>query len=262
MTAALAAVQSEDLGGGFRFTRQAAGGAVIVADALTPLGFHGLMSPASVNARVREEFHVWANAVLPGAGSRLRGVDQVHGAHVVHAEPLRDGRRVEADGVIAASAQDAPVVMAADCAPVWLVDPGHRVVALLHAGWRGIAAGVIEAGVRACAERGANAHQLVAAIGPHLQMCCFEVGPEVAIQFPGHTRPAAALVVERQRDDSVALDAASAIAARLSSQGVRTIHFALACTRCRGDILHSYRRNGKGGPLMGALGMHADFGAP
>jgi YfiH family protein len=257
VTASLEAIQSDDLGGGFRYTRHAPGFGAIVAGALAPLGFHGLMSAAFVNARDRETFREWADAVNPGAGSRLRGVDQVHGATVVGAESLRDGRRVEADGVIATSAKDAPVVLAADCAPVWLIDPARRIVALVHAGWRGVSAGVIESGVRGCVEIGALADQLVAAVGPHLQACCFEVGPEVAARFPGHTRPAAGLVVERQRADSVALDLASAITARLNAQRVETVHISSACTRCRADILHSYRRNGKGGPLMGAFGIAA-----
>jgi len=253
MSAALEALQSEDLGGGFRFAELRAGRTGIIAGALAPLGFHGFMSAASVNARNHSEFHAWAEMISSGAASRLRGVDQVHGASVVDAKTLRDGRRVEADGVIADSTQDVPVVMAADCAPVWLIDPARQVFALVHAGWRGIVAGVIEAGVRACIGRGAEARQLVAAVGPHLQTCCFEVGPDVAAQFPGHTCPTATLVIERHRNDSVSLDAASAIAARLRSEGVRTIHVARACTRCRADILHSYRRNGKGGPLMGAI---------
>jgi YfiH family protein len=179
----------------------------------------------------------------------------VHSAKVVPAASLRDGRRVEADGVVAADAQDAPVVMAADCAPVWLFDPAKEIVGLVHAGWRGVAAGVIEAGVLSATESGAAAQRLVAAIGPHLQACCFEVGPDVAAQFPGHARPAATLVIERRRSDSVALDLSSAIEARLRAVHVQTIHTALACTRCRADILHSYRRNGKGGPLMGAIGF-------
>jgi YfiH family protein len=253
-----ASVDGDDLGGGFRHTRQVAGG-VIAAEALAPLGVHAFMSTADLNARDRAAFTAWANSVAPGAGSRLRGVDQVHGSEIVRADTLRDGRRVEADGVVAASPHDAPVVLAADCAPVWLIDPVSQVVALVHAGWRGVAAGVIETGVHACVEQGASAADLVAAIGPHLQACCFEVGPEVAVQFPKHIRPATTLAVERRRTDSCALDLASAIAARLASARVRTIHTADACTRCRADILHSYRRNGKGGPLMGAFAI---FGGP
>lgn len=261
MTVAFDAVRSEDLGGGFRYFVPASGDAVIVAGALAPLGFHGLMSPASVNARDGASFRVWIESVRPGCGSRLRGVDQVHGATVVGANSLRDGLRVDADGVVAASAQDVPVVMAADCAPVWLVDPRSQTFALVHAGWRGIVAGIIEAGVGACLDLGAVPEHLVAAVGPHLQPCCFEVGPEVAVRFKGYTRPAGTLVVDRQRSDSVALNLSSAIAARLNSRGVNTVHSSLACTRCRADLLHSYRRNGKGGPLMGAVVAPAS-GAP
>lgn len=255
MTGALEVSGRDDLGGGFYHTRLAAGGAVIVGGALADTGMHALMSPAHVNARDRAALRQWVAAACPGADSHLRGVDQVHGSTVVAAVSLRDGRRVEADGVIAVDAQDVPVVMAADCAPVWLFDPSRRIVALLHAGWRGVAAGVIEAGVRTATESGGEARRLVAAVGPHLQACCFEVGPEVAAQFAGHTRPAATLVIERQRNDSVALDLSSAIAARLRAVHVPAIHAALACTRCRADILHSYRRNGKGGPLMAAVGF-------
>jgi YfiH family protein len=256
LNAALQSVDGDDLGGGFRHTRAIAGG-VIAAGALAPFGIHGFMSTAAVNARDRVAFAAWADMAASGAASRLRGVDQVHGAEIVRADSLRDGRRVEADGIVASSPHDFPAVLAADCAPVWLVDPSARIVALVHAGWRGVAAGVIEAGVRACVENSGSAAQLTAAIGPHLQACCFEVGPEVAVQFPKHIRPAATLLVERRRADSCALDLASAIAARLSAAHVRTIHTAAACTRCRADILHSYRRNGKGGPLMGAF---ATFG--
>jgi YfiH family protein len=244
----------DDLGGGFRHTQPSTGG-VIAAESLAALGVRGFMSTVGVNARDRSAFAAWADSVATGAGSRLRGVDQVHGAEIVRADSLRDGRRVEADGVVSSSPHDAPVVVAADCAPVWLVDPEARVVALVHAGWRGVAAGVIEAGVRACVEAGASAAQLTAAVGPHLQACCFEIGPEVAVKFPKHIRPAANLVIERRRADSCALDLASAIAARLSAARVRTIHSAQVCTRCRSDLLHSYRRNGKGGPLMGAFAM-------
>ena len=257
MTVALESANSEDLGGQFRFNPHPAHRDVIEAGALTAFGFQAIMSPSGVNARERAEFRAWAEESIPGVGSRLRSVDQVHGASVVGAESLRDGHRVEADGVITHSPQDAAVVMAADCAPVWIADPASGVIALVHAGWRGVAAGVIEAGVRALVAGSTKPQHLIVAVGPHLQACCFEIGPELAVQFPAQTRPASTLLVERKRPDSVALDLASAIDERLSSQGVLNIHISHACTRCRSDILHSYRRNGKGGPLMGAIGVVA-----
>jgi YfiH family protein len=255
------AIAREDLGGGFLFVADssgAAGGevgcAAIVGIGL-PDGYEALMTPASVNARKRQELSDWVERRAPGAAARLRGVDQVHSAIVLHSVELRDGSRHEADGVCASSAEDIPVVMAADCAPVWLVDSSARVVALVHAGWRGTGGGIIEAGIRAVLSHGGRSERTVAAIGPHLQSCCFEIGPEVASQFVGFTRPADVLLVERKRSDSVALDLAAAIASRLRETGVRTIHAAEACTRCRADLLHSYRRNGKGGPLMAALAL-------
>jgi YfiH family protein len=255
MTHARPAAGEEDLGGGFRYVPHLGAAGAIIAGSLEPFGIDGLMSTAAVNARDRDAFRAWADALRPGLSPRLRGVDQVHGATIVAAENVRGDQRLEADGVSAGSADDAPVIMAADCAPVWLADPQRKAVALVHAGWRGIAAGVLEAGVRACEERGAQPGSLIAAIGPHLGPCCFEIGPEVAAQFSGHTQPATSLVVERQRTDSVALNAASAISARLRAAGVRSVHVSHACTRSRGDILHSFRRNGKGGPLMGAIGV-------
>jgi YfiH family protein len=252
----------EDLGGGFHFVADSSGAAIVGSG--LPDGYEALMTPASVNARSRPELTEWIEHRAPGAAARLRGVDQVHSAIVLDADELRDGSRREADGVCSAAPDHIPVVMAADCAPVWLVDAAARVFALVHAGWRGTSSGIIEAGMRAIESHGGLAERTIAAIGPHLQTCCFEIGPEVADQFAGFTRPADTLVAERQRADGVALDLAAAIVARLRDTGVRTIGVAEACTRCRADLLHSYRRNGKGGPLMAALALmpRADHALP
>jgi purine-nucleoside/S-methyl-5'-thioadenosine phosphorylase / adenosine deaminase len=247
------AVAREDLGGGFHLVTDDRGVAIVGTG--LPGGFEAWMTPASVNARNRAELNQWVERRAPGADARLRGVDQVHSATVLDAVELRDGSRREADGMYTVSPDDIPVVMAADCAPVWLADASARVFALVHAGWRGVCGGILEAGVHAVTSRGGRPERMVAAIGPHLQACCFEVGPEVADRFAAFTRPAGSLVSERHRSDSVALDLAAAIAARLRAAGVRTIGIAEACTRCRADLLHSYRRNGKGGPLMAALAL-------
>lgn len=243
----------EDLGGGFCFVADGTSEAIIGSG--LPEGYEAWMTPASVNARNRGDLARWVEHRAPGAAARLRGVDQVHSTVVLDGAELRDGRRREADGVFSASPDDIPVVMAADCAPVWLADALARVVVLVHAGWRGVRSGIIEAGVRALASHGGRPERAAAAIGPHLQACCFEIGPEVADQFSGFTKPAAALVVQRQRSDSVALNLSAAIAAALRGAGVHSIGVAEACTRCRADLLHSYRRNGKGGPLMAALAL-------
>jgi copper oxidase (laccase) domain-containing protein len=95
-------------------------------------------------------------------------------------------------------------------------------------------------------------------VGPHIGPCCFEVGPEVARRFeddPGAVVSAAELRVKRSRRDSQALDLNAVIYRRLAASGVppEAITAATACTRCETSILHSYRRNGKGGPLMAAV---------
>ena len=189
--------------------------------------------------------------------------DQVHGSAVVTIATMRDADelRAKADGMSTIAAEAALVVKTADCAPVWITDATDRSLTMLHAGWRGVVAGIIENALSRHA-RGIGQAQLKIAVGPHLRPCCFEVGPEVAAQYAG--TPAAIgspdrLVVQRQRKDSVSLDLAAAIVARFRRCGVMEehIHIASVCTRCRADLFHSYRRRGSGGPLMAAVGMIA-----
>jgi copper oxidase (laccase) domain-containing protein len=113
--------------------------------------------------------------------------------------------------------------------------------------------------------QGSHPSFLVAAIGPHIGPCCFEVGPEVAQRFAtidGAIGPATILRVPRQREDSVSLNLAAVLVAQLHEAGLLSdaLNTATACTRCfqspNGDfVLNSYRRNGPGGPLMGSIGF-------
>jgi copper oxidase (laccase) domain-containing protein len=128
----------------------------------------------------------------------------------------------------------------------------------VHAGWRGVVSGIVRAAVSAMTVRGSSPSELAVAVGPHLQRCCFEVGPEVAERFAGvagAVLPPETLTVRRTRDDSVALNLAAAIHASLHDAGVREeqTFVATACTRCNPEFFHSYRRNGSGGPLMAAI---------
>jgi YfiH family protein len=118
--------------------------------------------------------------------ARAAGIDvdklvqahQVHGADVLRVRRLPQ-EIVDADGLATALDDVATMVLTADCLPIALAAPGA--VAMVHAGWRGLAGGVIEEGVRAVREMsGAGQHAPVtAAIGPGAGACCYEVGDEV-----------------------------------------------------------------------------------
>jgi YfiH family protein len=247
-----------NLGGGFVFLRRADGVAAIIASGMADTGAIGIMSNSDINARDDGELRGWLTAWAFPDQARLRRVNQVHGGAVVDAASYNGGAP-DADGMWTRSPADLLVVRVADCAPVWLVDPATKTIALAHAGWRGVAAGIIENAIGALVRAGGSASGFFASVGPHLGPCCFEVGPEVARAFardPGAVRPPGELKVERHRSDGVALDLSAAIAHRLAVEGVDPgrIVISNACTRCRHDILHSYRRNGSGGPLMAAVG--------
>ena len=106
-------------------------------------------------------------------------VTQVHGADVVEAS--QPGRLGEADAIYTVREALPVAVATADCVPVILEGP--RVAAVVHAGWRGAANGVVGAALTHLTRRGLTVER--AAVGPAIGPCCYEVGPEVAREFPG-----------------------------------------------------------------------------
>jgi YfiH family protein len=113
------------------------------------------------------------------SASRLLTVKQVHGDHVVRVT-RRAGKNIEADGIWTTD-RGAPIsVLVADCVPIILADRRARVVAAVHAGWRGTCAKIAGVMVGALVEAGFEAEELVAAVGPAIGPECFEIGPEVA----------------------------------------------------------------------------------
>ena len=261
--APMAVSEDIDLGGGFILGRTPGKEPLIVATALAGTGATGFASPQHIDARLNAEASAWLSHLDLMRARHMRGLDQVHSASCVQAAAI-DGE-IAADGVWTTSPHDLLIIRTADCAALWLVDPQRGALAMVHAGWRGAADGIIEHTIAALCSGGTDPSDLVAAIGPHIGPCCFEVGPEVAARFadiPGAVRPQSDLTASKQRSDSSSLALGAVLVRGLVAAGVArdSIHVASACTRCfRGPagepLLHSYRRNGKGGPLMGSVGF-------
>lgn len=152
---------------------------------------------------------------------------QVHGAAVIEVDQPGLAAAV-ADVVWTARAGIAVAVVTADCVPILLA--GQRGVAAVHAGWRGLAAGAIEAGCRALGRVDR------AWIGPAIGPCCYEVGPEVAECFAGQTPPALA----RGSGDRSYLDLLAVSLSRLPPTA--TVSSTGVCTRCD-PRWSSYRRD-------------------
>lgn len=123
---------------------------------------------------------------------------QVHGSEVLVHETARPGLHADfvADGHLTQRPGLVLTVSVADCVPVYLVEPGRRVVGLVHAGWRGAAAGILPAALSALAHRwGAEASEVRVHLGPAICGRCYEVGPEVHVAL-GLPEPSAATPVD------------------------------------------------------------------
>jgi YfiH family protein len=178
-------------------------------------------------------------AAALGASGRLLLLRQVHGARVVVA-PWTG--RPEADAAVAGEPGLLVGIQTADCLPVLVVDHVRRLVAAAHAGWRGTAKGVARAAVQALVARGSRPGDLVAALGPGIGPCCYEVGEELRDAFG----PDGASFFRPGTNGRPRLDVRSANVRQLTQAGLApaAIHHLADCTSCRPDLYHSYRRDG------------------
>lgn len=180
---------------------------------------------------------------------------QVHGRRVRSVNgPADDGVRVtgEYDGQVTGSAGILLAVTAADCVPVYLLSPEREVWALIHAGWRGTAAGVLESALeRLNRGYGVPTDELHLHLGPSICGECYEVGPEVVEAL----RPAAALEGGDGNDGSHRVDLRRTLARRARTSGVSGARMTRSawCTCCSGDQFHSYRCKGQTTGRMAAF---------
>jgi YfiH family protein len=179
--------------------------------------------------------------MLVGAERLLRG-HQVHGTEVrrVASDPPADAAAPaeHADGQATTLVGLAPLVLSADCLPVAL--GGDGVVAALHAGWRGLASGVLEQGVLALCELGPERGGITAVIGPGAGSCCYEVGEEVHAAFAGRHR------------HGQNIDLRAIARERLLLAGVAEVRDVDACTICD-ERFFSHRREGERAGRQGAV---------
>jgi YfiH family protein len=182
-------------------------------------------------------------AALPGEPLWLR---QVHGtAVVVHEDGPASAGAPTADAAVSHTAHGVLAILTADCLPVVLAQRAGKAVALAHAGWRGLAAGVIESAVAALA---VPPPELVAWLGPAIGPAAFEVGPEVREAF-GTAAPEDLAAFHRNAGGRYQADLVALATRRLVRLGVRSVHASGACTHADPARWYSFRRDGETGRM-------------
>jgi YfiH family protein len=165
----------------------------------------------------------------------LTTAKQIHSAQVLDACGRRGEQIGEGDAIVSAEPGVAIGIRTADCVPILLADPETRIVACAHAGWRGTAANIAAATVDRMKALGADPKNIVAAIGPSIGPCCYEVSPETAAHFGRWRNPATG--EEKPRLDLPAINER-----QLMEAGVHRIWKSGECTYCRADRYFSFRR--------------------
>ncbi|WHZ23227.1 MAG: multicopper polyphenol oxidase [Nitrospira sp.] len=199
--------------------------------------------------------------VIPGHPSPIRSrrrsagatvmlsVKQVHGTDaLVVDQPFGEGMSFEGgwDALVTNQPGVMVTVRTADCVPVLLHDPIQRVVAAVHAGWRGAVAGIVPKTVALLVDRfGAAVGRLRMAIGPSAGSCCYEVDEPVLMRlrevFPEWRTVVEPVGAHKAHFDLRAFVRRQALAEGLQSARIATVN---ACTICHPDLFFSYRREG------------------
>ena len=206
----------------------------------------------STGHETRDEGRRRVAAALHRDGQLLL-LKQVHGARVLAAPwqgtPEADAATCEASGALLG-------IETADCLPVLIVDPGRHAVAAAHAGWRGTAAAVARMAVESLVASGSRPGDLIAALGPGIGPCCYEVGDDVRAAFGPEYDDA----FSQGAGGKLHLDVRRANVRQLHQAGIPTVQIlhVADCTYCRADLYHSFRREGKGaGRMLNFIGWSA-----
>ena len=208
---------------------------------------------ASLNMGVHtgdEAAHVSANrdrlrSALPAEPLWLK---QVHGADVYDADaaftvegPV-SSQAPEADAAITTCANRVLAIMTADCLPVVLASTDGQALGVAHAGWRGLAAGVLEQTLQALRRRAPAQTSWRAWIGPAISQSCFEVGSDVVDAFTTQDANTSVFFVQKIGKGKWLADLPALARHRLQQAGVDNVELSGDCTYRRADLFYSYRR--------------------
>jgi len=250
------------------------GGASVLASGqrVLNLGFTEWDKPEAVR-RNRGTFQ----SALGADDLTLVPLSQFHSAVVRSVPPVSD-RPSKGDASATDKAGFLLAVQTADCVPILLVDPETRAVAAIHAGWRGTLARIAEKTVGQMRMRfGSNPKDLIAAMGPSIGACCYEVGTELVTMFTSRFADAEEWFDELRTGDepnplqwlnmrppghqpppkNVRLDLPKANRAQLLAAGLgeKNLYSSGLCTSCHTELFFSYRREaGQSGRLLAAVG--------
>ena len=197
-------------------------------------GTYGMNGPEPVSD-VMTRWYALVDELHPLA-PRFATARQVHGARVVvHSTAWEGWLRIdEADGHAAPARGTAAAISIADCVPVFIAHPSGA-TALLHSGWRGTAARILDQGVTVLAHHGFTARELRIHLGPAICGTCYEVSPDVHRQLTG-----------REVSVPTPVDLRALLAGHARSLGVRHVSISPRCTRCDNDRFFSHRAGDTG----------------
>jgi YfiH family protein len=214
------------------------------------LGFHVGDAPAAVAANRELLAPVLPSSAVPC------WLQQIHSTRVVEAGSAQ--LDTAADAAWSRSGNAACAVLTADCLPVLLSSLDGDVVAAVHAGWRGLVAGIVENTVQAMA---CEPDRLIAWLGPAISQPAFEVGPEVRDQFlqsvpSGQKQQTEACFLPgEQRQGHYYADLYSLARIRLHSSGVHQVYGGGLCTYSDSERFYSYRRHGETGRMASVIAL-------
>ena len=181
-------------------------------------------------------------------------LQQVHGVAVLDAEAIDSTRAQtpQADAAISRQVGTVLAVLTADCLPVLLVSHEGDEIAAVHAGWRGLLAGVIESTLQ---KMRTPADQVMAWIGPAIGPEAFEVGEEVRAAFVAEREVANAAFVPSGREGKWCCDLAALAEQRLRAARVENVYLSRRCTFSEPTEFYSYRREARGGRMASLIWM-------